>query len=310
MYAALDRYLDHLAGVRNASPYTVRNYGTEIAGALDFLRQAGVRDWPDVDRAVLRQYVAQLANDGYARPSIARRLSELRAFGKFLLREQLVTHNPFAGLESPKLASRLPRVLSEDEVARLLDAPPLLTLTALRDRAILEVLYGAGVRVSELVALDVADYDAGARTVRVTGKGDRERMALVGQYATDALNAYLAGGRPGLGSAALAQALFLNSDGGRLTVRSVQRLVSWCGRAIGIERPVTPHTLRHSFATHLMNGGADLRVVQELLGHQSLNTTQVYTHVSAEQLRQAVDALPRGRRRRQAREVDTPDGAS
>lgn len=307
VYESLDRYLDYLAGVRHASPYTLRNYGTEIASALDFLRARGVREWADVDRATLRAYVAHLSTHPYARRSIARRLSELRAFGKFLVREQIVAASPFAALETPKLPSRLPRALTEEEVAQLLDAPSPDGPTGLRDRAILEVLYGAGVRVSELVGLDVAHYDAAARTLRVTGKGDRERLALVGGPAVEALGRHLAAGRAAGAAPAGARPLFANSEGGRLTVRSVQRLVSWCGRAIGMAHPVTPHTLRHSFATHLMNGGADLRVVQELLGHQSINTTQVYTHVSAEQLRRAVDALPRARQRRQTT-VAAPQG--
>ena len=295
MYDDLDRYLDHLAGVRNASPYTLRNYGNEIAAALDYLRLSGVRDWRDVDRTVLRRYLATLSNQGYARGSIARRVSQLRAFGTWLARENVTPTNVFGALQAPKLPVRLPRVLTEDEVVRLVEAPADHGPAPRRDRAIMEVLYAAGVRVSELVALDLRHYSRGDRSLRVTGKGDKERMALVGRHAAEALEDYVAHERPRLVRGEPKPALFVNVEGERLNVRTIQRLVSWCGRAVGISRPVTPHMLRHSFATHLMDNGADLRVVQELLGHESVNTTQVYTHVSAERMRAAVDGLPRAR---------------
>jgi site-specific recombinase XerD len=295
MESVLARYVDHLVAVRNASPYTVRNYRHEVAEALGFFRSVGVRTWADVDRPALRAYLAWLSGQGLARASIARRVSELRAFGAFVARERLVERNPFAALEAPRVPQRLPRVLREDEVQALLATPPSDTPLGLRDRAILEVLYGGGLRVSELTGLDLRDFDAGARTLRVTGKGDRERVALLGRPATQALGRYLQEARPILAGTGHPTALILNADGQRLTVRSVQRLLTLCGQQAGIHQAVTPHLLRHSFATHLMNGGADLRVVQELLGHQSLATTQVYTHVSDAQIKRSyVAAMARG----------------
>ena len=300
------RYLDYLAAVRNASRYTIRNYGQEIQEALNYWRQQGVTAWSDLDRTALRGYVAWLAAAGYARESIARRVSELRAFGIFLVRDDIVDRNPFAALEAPRLPQRLPRILDVDEAAALMDAPPEDVAAGLRDRAILEVLYGAGLRVSELATLELGDYDAQAKTVRVTGKGEKERVALLGDPAVAALAVYLEQGRPvlaagkgqfghgshGIGASnastpttsrrawADRNALFLNARGSRLGVRSVQRILEHYAKSIGITSEVTPHTLRHTFATHLMDGGADLRVVQELLGHVKVDTTQRYTHVS------------------------------
>lgn len=299
MYDALDRYIKHLAAVRSASPYTIRNYGSEIAEALDHFRAHGVATFAQLDRDHLRRYLAMLQERGYARASIARRVAQLRAFGQYLQREQIVKTSPFEALQSPKLPSRLPKVLSEDQVAELLEAPPSETPIGLRDRAVLESLYGAGLRVSELQGLDVGHYDRVSRTLRVTGKGSKERVALLGRHGVWAVDRYLLAGRPALARQADQQAMFLNADGGgRLSVRSVQRLVAHYGRSIGLAQSVTPHVLRHSFATHLMNGGADLRIVQELLGHESVNTTQIYTHVSMALLRRVVDALPRGRKQR------------
>lgn len=290
MDRALSRYLDHLRAVRLASPYTLRNYEHEIRAALDALRDDGAGRFEEIDRIGLRRYLSDLHADGYAPASIARRVSELRAFGTYLVRDGVVATSPFAGLLSPRVPARLPRVLAVEQVLALLEAPDPDSPIGQRDRAILELLYGGGVRVSELVGLDVRAVDLTARRARVLGKGNRERMVLFGRSAVTALKRYLDGSRPEL--AALAKrssdALFLNArDGLRLSIRSVQRLVAHHGRAIGIHEPVTPHMLRHSFATHLMDGGADLRAVQELLGHRSLGTTQIYTHVSQVQAREA-----------------------
>ncbi len=251
MYKALDRYIDHLVAVRNASPYTIRNYGHEIAEALDHFRAHGVRTFEDLDRGHLRRYLATLHEQGYARSSIARRVAELRAFGQFLQREGTVAASPFAALLSPKLPVRLPRVLSEDQVVALLAAPPAETPIGLRDRAILETLYGAGLRVSELQGLDVADYDAAGRTLRVTGKGDKERVALLGRHGAAALATYLTAARPQLARSAAQPALFLNADGGsRLTARSVQRCVAHHARAAGLSQaadaPRAAALLRHA----------------------------------------------------------------
>jgi integrase/recombinase XerD len=221
-----------------------------------------------------------------ARASVARRISELRAFGRFLLAEGLLDRNPFAGIDGPRLPSRLPKALSAEDAQALVTAPVDDGPHGLRDRAILETLYGGGLRVAELVGLDVADYRPDALTLRVTGKGNRERVALIGDWAADAIDLYLADGRAALMEAATrtTTALFLNGRGGRLSARSVQALTRRHARSVGLDG-VTPHVLRHSFATHLLDGGADLRVVQELLGHAQITTTQIYTHVSQARLR-------------------------
>ena len=289
MRTAAERYIDQLVAVRNASPYTVRNYGREIAEALDFFEASGVRGWDDIDARLLRRYQGWLAGRGIARASVARRASELRAFGRFLSREGLSPRDPFASCPLPRAPKRLPRVLTAEQAGALLEAPADAEPAGLRDRAMLECLYGGGLRVAELVGLDLRDLSLASRTLRVTGKGDRERVALIGRSAVDALARSQQAGRPELVASARrpSEALFLNQRGGRLTARSVQRIIAAAARAAGIDQRVTPHVLRHSFATHLMDGGADLRVVQELLGHQNLATTQVYTHVSQERLREA-----------------------
>ena len=304
MERSLTRYIDHLRAVRLASPHTLRNYEHEIREAIDALCADGASGFDSIDRIGLRRYLADLHAAGYAPASIARRVSELRAFGTYLVREGVVSRSPFDGLVSPRVPARLPRVLAVEQVLALLEAPNPNTPIGLRDRAILELLYGAGLRVSEIVGLDIRAVDLEALRARVLGKGNRERMALFGRSASTALRRYLGSARPELAARqdsstgrhdSAPDALFLNArNGGRLSARSVQRLVARNGLSIGIQEPVTPHVLRHSFATHLMDGGADLRAVQELLGHASLGTTQIYTHVSQVQAREAyLSAHPR-----------------
>ncbi len=300
MKRALARYVKYLEAVQHASPYTVRNYQTEIDDALTFFEQANVVDWEQIDRSLVRSYMARLSGEGYARSSIARRVSELRAFGTFLVREGMAELNPFAGMRSPRQETRLPKVLTVEQVFELLDAPTPDGVIGIRDRAILETLYGAGLRVSELTGLNSRDADLTASTLRVTGKGNRERTALMGAYAVMALERYLSESRPVLacGDGTTEPALFLNQRGNRLTARWVQQLLRRYALSVGLPDTVTPHTLRHTFATHLLSGGADLRVVQELLGHEALATTQVYTHVSQKRLRAVyLSAHPRARPR-------------
>ena len=308
----LDAFLTHLGGVRQVSAYTLRNYAGEIGAAIEYFRRQGVVEWGQVDRGLLRGYLAALHHEGYAAPSIARRLSELRSWGQYLVREGFLERSPFTLVESPKLAQRLPRVLSVEEITLLVEAPDTTLPLGARDRAILECLYGGGLRVSELVGLDLRDVRLAERVLRVTGKGDKERVVLIGEYAARALEGYLATGRPALLAEPPAissagddrrrvgrkdpDAVFLNAHGGRLTCRSVQRLLEHYSAATGLPAKVTPHTLRHTFATHLMDGGADLRVVQELLGHASLGTTQIYTHVSQQRLTESyLAAHPRAK---------------
>ncbi len=275
---------------KNASPHTIDNYRREIRECLTFLQAQGVQDWPQVDRLMLRRYLAWLNSRGYVKASVARRLSELRSFGRFLLREKIVPVNPFLAVASPKVPKYLPAPLSVPETVTLLSAPDTTAPQGLRDRAILEVLYGGGLRVSELAGLNLTNVDWQRSELLVWGKGAKERVALLGKPALIALRAYVDHGRPQLladsAQRATSEALFLNRFGGRLTTRSVMTILHKYSRIAGLEKRVTPHTLRHTFATHLLDGGADLRSVQELLGHALLSTTQIYTHVSQARARE------------------------
>jgi integrase/recombinase XerC len=282
----LERFLAYLQLVRNASPYTVKNYGNDIGQFLEYCRGQGVAEMGQIDRLLLRRYLAELDGLGYAKASIARRVSELRSFGDFLVREEVLERNVFNTISAPRVPKRLPRYLTVDEVGALLAVPDTSTPRGLRDHAIIEVLYAAGLRVSELVALDVQDVDLEQAQVRVMGKGSKERIGLLGDWAVRAVRTYLRDGRPALLGQLPAKAMWLNHRGGRLTERGVTLILSNAGKKAGIRTSVSSHVLRHSFATHLLDGGADLRVVQELLGHADLVTTQIYTHVSQSRMRE------------------------
>ena len=305
MQDALDRYIRYLTAERNASPHTIDNYRREIMAFMAFARGQGVTAWADVTPSLLREWFADLHRQGYAKASVARRISELRAFYVYLHRQRLVPSNPVTQISAPRLPQRLPRPLAEEEIKKLLAAPDASTPQGQRDRAMLELLYAGGLRVSELLALDVSDVNLAQAEVCVTGKGDKERVALIGQPAVEAVRVYLADGRGqliatdklmGTPQRKIA-ALFLNRFGERLSVSMFTRTLSGYAEAVGIEHPVTPHTFRHSFATHMLDGGADLRSVQELLGHESPSTTQIYTQVSQQHLWETVmNAHPRAKR--------------
>jgi site-specific recombinase XerD len=300
----LDRFIRYLVVEKNSSPRTVRNYGDEVGEFLRFAMEHGVADPAHVDRRVIRQYLFWLQERGLARGSVARRVYELRAFYHFLQREGLTSGIP-AGLSAPKAHHYLPDVLSVSEVVALITSPDTSHPLGLRDRALLELMYAAGLRISEAMHLDVGDVNLATREVRVSGKGGRERITLIGEHARRWLDVYVSVGRPALlrGST---PALFLNHRGTRLGVQSINDIVHRAATAAGLTRPVTPHVLRHTFATHLLDGGADLRTVQDLLGHASLATTQIYTHVSQEQARKVYQmAHPRARQTRDADENTT-----
>ncbi|MFQ6014999.1 MAG: tyrosine recombinase XerC [Anaerolineae bacterium] len=291
----LDRYMTYLIAEKNASPYTVRNYRQEIQQFFDFLEMEGIQGWPEVDRQVLRRYLIWLRGQGYVKASMARKLSEVRSFARYLVREGILETNPLAPVSSPKLPRRLPIFLDHSQVEALLGSPDTSKPLGQRDRAILEMLYASGVRVSELVAMDVGDLNLSLGEARVWGKGAKERVVLLGRPAVHALRRYLQDGRGKLvgkpcGRAPqdkkTTNALFLNRFGGRLSVRAVAMILNKQAKRAGLGKRVTPHMLRHTFATHLLDGGADLRVVQDLLGHESLTATQVYTHVSQSQTRE------------------------
>ena len=300
--AALERYLDHLANVRRRSAHTIRNYRTDIEAFLAFVNALDIR-FDEAGRRLGRAHLGELRAADVADSSVKRRATTIAAFYRWLDREGVPLHpepgDSMLRLRHPKATRRLPHFLSIDEAAHLVDAPEEDTPSGLRDRAILELLYGAGLRVSEVAALDQRDVDLANRQLHVTGKGDRSRVALFGAPATDALRAYFEDGRPPLSSAAGGPeaALFLNRSGGRLSARSIQRIARRSGLQAGIAQPVYPHLLRHTFATHMLEGEADLRVVQHLLGHSSADTTQIYTAV-AHRRREALitSALDRARR--------------
>ena len=283
MQEVFNRYINHLEAERRVSPYTVRNYKTDLLGFFDFLKEKGVDSLQEVDRRVVRDYMGHLARRRIAKASIARKLSAIRSFYRYLLREEIIATNPVEEASSPKLDQRLPSFLTLEEVERLLNAPDLSTPQGQRDRALLELLYASGLRVSELVSLTLGQISLDTNEIRVWGKGSKERMVLMGEPATEALRNYLEQGRPKLVGEKKNDALFLNRYGQRLAERQVQRMLQQYAKKSGIGKRVHPHLLRHTFATHLLDGGADLRVVQELLGHARLSSTQIYTHVTKSQ---------------------------
>ncbi|MFC1984126.1 tyrosine recombinase XerC [Chloroflexota bacterium] len=285
MQAVFNKYINYLEAERNASPYTVRNYTTDLLGFFQFLRDKEIDSLKEVDRLTLRDYLSHLMENGFVKASIARKLSAIRSFYRYLLREEIIATSPVATTSSPKLDRRLPSFLTREEINRLLEAPNLSTPQGLRDRALLELLYASGLRVSELVSLNLEQVNLDTNEIRVWGKGSKERIVLMGQPAARALTAYLRQGRPELLGKKESSALFLNRYGRRLIERRVQRILEKYTNIAGMGKRVYPHMLRHTFATHLLDGGADLRVVQELLGHASLSSTQIYTHVSKSQAR-------------------------
>ncbi len=293
MDAAVRSFLTYLKMERGASPHTLRNYDADLRQFMDFLRTAhdGTLPGPgDVDAYAVRSFLAARAGLGDAKSSIGRKLATVRSLFKYLGREGVVAQSPAATVVTPKKDQRLPRVLSKEDAQRLMENPEAEEPRLPRDQALLEVLYSAGVRVAELVGLNVEDVDLEAGTATVMGKGRKERVVLLGEKAVAAVRAYWRQAGGGEGKAPL----FRNSRGGRLTARSVERIVAKQCRALPNFPIMSPHALRHSFATHLLDGGADLRAIQEMLGHASLATTQRYTHVTLDRVMEVYDdAHPR-----------------
>jgi integrase/recombinase XerC len=250
-----------------------------------FLKTRGVGSLKDVDKHVLRAYLSHLMKQGLAKVSIACKLSAIRSFFRYLVREEILPTNPAQATSSPKLDRRLPSFLTLEQVVRLLNAPDLSTPQGRRNRALMELLYASGLRVSELVNLNLEQVNLDSREIRAWGKGAKERVVLMGKPAAEALRLYLEQDRPKLLKEKKTNALFLNQYGGRLAQRRVQKILESYANIAGIDKRVHPHLLRHTFATHLLDGGADLRVVQELLGHADLSSTQIYTHVTKSQAR-------------------------
>jgi integrase/recombinase XerC len=295
-------FLNYLKVERNSSPLTLKSYGEDLDSLFEYFKErVGFLPAPAaVTIQQLRGYVAYLHECQYARTTIARRLACLRSLFKFAVRDGACDSNPAKALRTPRVGRKLPAFLSVEQLATLLEAPPANQPLGLRDRAMLETLYTAGLRVSELVGLNLSDWDEGQGVLKVRGKGRKERIAPVGSFAARALARWKEvrkvsdKARP-----AEKDAFFLNKNGKRLTTRSVGRLLEKYLQLTGLDSAATPHTLRHSFATHLLDGGADLRSVQELLGHKSLTTTQIYTHVSTRRMRETYEnAHPHAARQR------------
>lgn len=298
MQREIAQFLRHLRVERNAAEMTIKSYREDLMAVWEYLTRLFERP-PSPEQITpqhLRAYVAALHEAGYARASIARRLASLRSFFRFLQREGVVASNPARPLRNPRPERKLPHFLTTTEIARLLAAPDRRTPMGLRDAAILETFYSAGLRVSELVGLNDTDIDWQAGLLRVRGKGRRERFAPLGRFALTALKRWLAQRQLATNNPPGQTPVFVNKFGRRLTTRSVARMLEKYLVQTGLDRRTSPHTLRHSFATHLLNAGADIRSVQELLGHKSLATTQIYTHLSTSNLLSAYDkAHPRAR---------------
>jgi integrase/recombinase XerC len=286
--AAVDRFERHLALERNLSAHSVRAYRTDVVGLLDHAARMGGRDLDRLDVQVLRSWLARLRSTGAARTTLARRAAAARTFTAWAHRTGLLATDPGAQLASPRPHRTLPPVLRQDQAAALVERPdPEDGPLGVRDRLVLELLYATGIRVGELVGLDVDDVDRHRRVVRVVGKGDKERSVPFGAPADRALDAWLRHGRPALAGPGSGPALVLGAKGRRVDPRTVRRIVHEQLAGLADAPDLGPHGLRHSAATHLLEGGADLRAVQEILGHASLSTTQIYTHVSVERLRAA-----------------------
>jgi integrase/recombinase XerC len=295
MQAALAEFLRHLALERNASEHTVKSYREDLTQAVTFFCTKLGRQDPqpeDLSTRLLRSYLVWLHEQGYAKTTVARRLASVRGWCRFLCREGKLNANPADGLRGPRQDKKLPHFLSEKDVLALLEAPPQDDPMGVRDRAILETLYSGGLRVSELTGLNVEDVDLQDGMATVRGKGKRERLVLLGPHALEAIRQWLQARAQvlaalGPGSVRGGPALFLNHLATRLTSRSVGRLLQKYIRLAGLDPRTSPHSLRHSFATHLLDRGADIRSVQELLGHRSLATTQIYTHVTTVRLQES-----------------------
>jgi integrase/recombinase XerC len=285
-------YLRALELRKNISAFTQRNYRSDLVHFLDFLDERE-RPLDAVDRLLVREYLSSLVDAEFAPPSIARKLSTIRSFFRYLREEGVVEADPLLGVRGPRRPKRLPAFLTDEQVQTLIASADDDSPKGLRDRAVLELLYASGLRVGEVAALDVSDVDLHERAALVHGKGSRERMVVMGKPAARAVERYTSDGRPHLAKQKEI-ALFLNRDGTRLSQRAIQIMVKRQALAAGIERSVHPHLLRHTFATHLLEGGAELRVVQTLLGHSNVNTTQIYTHVTDAAKRRTIEEALEG----------------
>ncbi len=290
MQQAVEQYLSYTTVERGLSPNTLAAYRNDLTQFVEFLqgRDSSLQDngsWKMIGTEALTAFVLDLHERGYSDKTKTRKVASAKALFGFLLEEGVINKNPMEDFSSPGVGESLPETLTVEEVEALLSAGETDTPMALRDRAIIEVMYATGVRVSELVSLDIDDVDLDESFVRCMGKGSKERIIPLHDEAVETVREYLEDGRPSLAGTAAGRALFVSRKGGRLTRQALWLILKGRAQAAGIERKITPHTLRHSFATHLLIGGAPLRHVQELLGHASITTTQVYTHLTSEHVR-------------------------
>ncbi len=284
-----DRFLDYLKLERHSSPHTIKGYAEDLASLREYLGRSNKSlTVAQLETRTIRTYLSYLHESGLAATSISRKLSSLRSFCKYLCREGIFERNPTEGLRGPKSRRPLPRVMGNEQIEKLLEAPSADVAFGRRDRALLETAYAGGLRVSELVGINLSDLNLADGTVRIRGKGKRERIAPIGSYAVKAIKRWLSDRRP---TPKAAQVLFLNKHGTRLSARSVGRLLAKYLAMAGLDPRTSPHTLRHTFATHLLNRGADIRSVQELLGHASITTTQIYTHLTSDRLKREYDRV-------------------
>lgn len=290
----LKEYIYYVSVEKGLAKNTLESYNRDLRGYISYLQQSGISAMEDSSRNNIVGYLLNLKQSGKSTSTLSRNLSSIRSFYSYLFQENQLAENPALDFESPKIDKKLPRVLSLQEMELLLDQPDQLHVTGVRDKAMLEVIYATGIRVSELISLDTGDINSEAGFIRCLGKGSRERIIPLGSIAVRNLERYLADGRPKLVRQKGEDALFVNQHGKRLTRQGFWKILKQYARTAGISKEITPHTMRHSFATHLLENGADLRSVQEMLGHADISTTQIYTQVTKRKLRDVYEkAHPR-----------------
>lgn len=294
MDAEAQRFLDYMLVERGLSSNTIAAYGRDIGQFVEFAKEMGTTDVAKLRGNLLMVYLARLQRENYASTSVERKLAAIRSFVKFLQREGEVDKDPTAAIENPKRSKPLPKTLSEDDISKLLRQPDESDANGLRDKAMLETLYATGLRVTELINLLVDDVNLTAGFVRCVGKGSKERIVPLGEVAVEMIEKYMSKVRPAFLKGARSEYLFLTNRGGPMTRVGFWKIIKKHAAGAGITKPITPHVLRHSFATHLLEHGADIRSIQEMLGHASVATTQVYTHVTRDHLREVYNkAHPR-----------------
>lgn len=277
-------FLKYLKDEKNYSKYTIINYGKDLKLFMNFLKDEKIEKLKNVDYQIMRSYLSFLYDKEYSKKAISRHISTLKSFFKYLLKEEKIKDNPMTLISTPKLDKKLPKVLYNEQLEHILNIPDLLDPLGQRDSVILETIYSTGVRVSELVAIKISDINFNDKRIKILGKGNKERYVLYGKVLEEKMNKYLNDGRIMLNKNN-SDYLLLNKNGNKITTRGIEKILEKNLKKAGINIKITPHTLRHTFATDMLNNGADLKTVQELLGHESLKTTQIYTHVSNEHLR-------------------------